>query len=173
MIWLVMIFVSIICSFLQLAVAPFACLGQAKLPLLLAVIIYYALNYDTGTASIAALFCGLLNDVMSFIPEGQTSMMYLVMVLVISRFRKVVHGDDILVSAVFGGVSGIVSVFIGYHLLKRDGLIDVSAGFLWLKAFGAMLLGAVSVPIVSGIIHRVDSMVGNIEIREVIEDVID
>lgn len=173
MIWLVMIFVTVVAGFSQAAVVPVALLGEAKLPLLLAVVIYYALNHDTGTAAVAALLSGFLHDVLSMIPIGQTAAVFLVAALITGRFRKLVHGEEVLTAGLFGGVSAFVSVFAEHHLLARDGLVAVTTGALWHKAFGFLLLGAVISPIVFLIVHRLDSLVGNVATSEVIEDVLD
>ncbi len=173
MIWLVMLFVSAACVLIQAAVAPFPVLGGAKIPLLLAVVIYYSLNHDTGSAAVSALLCGFLNDSMSFIPIGQTSMVFFFVALVASRFRRVVHGDEILPTSLFGAVSAAVCVFLGYRLLLRANLVTVPALLLWHKAFGSFVLGLIATPFVCLFIKRMDSLVGNVATTEVIEDVLD
>jgi rod shape-determining protein MreD len=173
MLWFVMIFMTVVCSLLQAAVPTIACLGQAKVPLLLSVTVYYALNHETGEAAVAGLLCGVAHDVMSFIPVGQTAAVFLVVALLSGRFRKLVHGDEIFTASLFGGLAALVSVFAGYHLLSRIDLISVPAGALWHKALGTMLLGAGCTPLVFMVTHRLDSLVGNVLTTEVIEDVLD
>ena len=173
MIWLVMLFVTVVSGFIQAAVVPVALLGQAKLPLLLAVVIYYSLNHDMGSAAVAALLCGVLHDVLGMVPIGQTAAIFLLIALVSGRFRKLVHGEEVLTAGLFGGLSAFVSIFAGHHLLMRVGLLDISTGALWHKALGYLLLGAIASPIVFLIVHRLDSLVGNVATSEVIEDVLD
>jgi rod shape-determining protein MreD len=173
MIWLVMFFVSVVCGLLQALLPPSAVLGQAKLPLLLAVTVYYALNHNTATASVSALMCGTIHDLMSFIPLGQTAVVYLFAAILAGRFRRLVHGDEIHTTAMFGGLAAFICTLISYRLLARIDLVSISAGKLWYKAAGGLVLGAVSSPFVCLFLHKIDSMVGNIATTEVIEDVID
>ena len=173
MIWLVMIFMTVAGSFLQAAIPSLACLGQAKAPFLLSVVVYYALNHDTGTAAVSGLLCGLAHDVMSFIPVGQTALVFLVIAVIIGRLRSFVHGDEMFTAALFGGLAAMVSVFAGYHLLSRIDLISISCGSLWHKAFGSLLLGAGVTALVFVLMRRLDALVGNVLTTEVIEDVLD
>lgn len=173
MIWLVMIFVTVLGGFIQAAVDPMPIFGHSKLPILLAVVVYYALNHSTGAASVAALLTGLLMDLLSLMPAGETSMVFLVIALIISLFRKLVHGDEMFTAALFGGGAALTSIFVSYHLLHKDGLIIVSTGALWCKALGSLLLGAIVAPFVFHVIHTVDSFSGNVAVREVVDDVLD
>lgn len=168
-----MIFVTVVGGFIQAAVAPIPLFGHSKLPVLLAIVVYYALNHDRGTASVSALLSGLVLDFLSMVPVGETSMVFLVIALVSGCFRRFVHGDEVLTAGLFGGLSAFVAVFAAYHLLARDGLIFVSTGALWCKALGSLLLGAIVSPFVFIIIHELDSFTGNVLVREVVEDVLD
>jgi len=173
MVWMVMVFMTAVCGLIQAALPPFASLGEAKVPLLLAAVVYYALNYDSGSAAVAALFAGVVHDVMSLMPLGQTSAVFLVVALVCGRFRRFVHGYEIHTTSLFGGAASLICVFAGYRLLANEGLVTISVGKLWYKAFGTFVLGLICTPFVCLAIRKIDAFVGNVATTEVIEDVLD
>ena len=110
---------------------------------------------------------------MSTVPLGQTSMIFFIAALICGRFRKLVHGDAVFTTGLFGGFASFLCVFVGYRLLARDGLVSIGTLRLWHKASGTLLLGLLSTPFVCLALKRMDAFVGNIATTEVIEDVLD
>ena len=58
MTWVIMVTTLMVAAFLQMALPGYACLGQAKFPFLLAVVVYYSLSRGTGVTLFAAFLAG-------------------------------------------------------------------------------------------------------------------
>lgn len=168
---LVMALVFLVCAVLQTLVPPLAWLGLAKPPLLLSVVLYYALTRGGWAAMLAALLGGLLTDALSAVPLGYSSTCYLLVVWMVSRFRDVVLTESPVTQAFFGVVMSAAVTFCLYLLLAREHLVAVSWTRALLKIMGTALLALAVTPLVCRATWRLDRMVGNIESRaEVVEN---
>ena len=147
-----------------------AWLGQAKLPWLMAVALYYALNRSTAWMMVAAVCCGLAQDLMDIVPLGYSAAVFGVLALVVSRFRNLIMGESAATAAFFGFVAGALVTLARAALLAREGVIAVPLERLALKAFGCGVLGAVCTPAVFWLAHHADELVGNVVIKEVVDD---
>jgi rod shape-determining protein MreD len=164
--WLVMIFVVIGGAIIQMFIPPVVLFGQAKVPFLVALVVYYALCHDTDYMLVAAFLAGLLQDVMSPIPLGYSSFCFCVIGLVAGRFRNVVMTESLLPAVLFGASAAMVAVLASYLLLVKDQLVSCTFWWLLLKLIGAGILGAVCAPVVFALIGRLDRMVGNVMTKE-------
>jgi rod shape-determining protein MreD len=164
--WLVMIFVVIAGAIIQMFVPPIVLLGQAKVPFLVALVIYYALSHDTDYMLVAAFLAGLLQDVMSPIPLGYSSFCFCVIGLVAGRFRNIVMTESLLPAVLFGASAAMVAVLASYLLLVKDQLVSCTFWWLLLKLTGAGILGGVCAPAVFWLVGRLDLMVGNVMTTE-------
>ena len=164
--WVVMGFVLIGGAVLQTFIPASLLLGQAKVPFLLSVTLYYALCHDTDHMLAAAFFAGFMQDVMSPIPLGYSSFCFCILGLIASRFRTIMMAESLLPPAFFGCVAGVVAVLGLYILLAREELVSCSFWWLLLKMIGGGILCGLSTPIVFLVVGKLDSMVGNVAVKE-------
>jgi len=165
--WVIMAFVLVGGVLLQAVLPSPAVLGQAKVPILVAVILYYALNRGIGTMLAAAFAAGLLHDALSPMPLGYSVLVFAAAGWVASRFRDLVMTDSIVTAAFFGAVAGAATTLMYYLLLLRDGLLACTVAWAGLKALGTGLLCMISTPVVFAVVGRLDRLVGNVEVTGV------
>lgn len=163
---LVMLFVLVSGAVMQSVVPGWPLLGQAKIPFLLAGVIYYALTRKSGTMLLAAVLAGFLQDALSPIPLGYSSFCFCVIGLLISAFRNTVFTESAFTAAFFGGVAAGVATLGINAMLWKDGLITATLWWTALKTAGATALGALFTPVVFLAGFYLDRTVGNVEARK-------
>ncbi len=163
---LLMVFSLVCAAVLQALLPPWAWLGQAGVPFLLSVVLYYALERGYGVMLAAAIAGGLLQDALGMIPLGYSSFCFCVAALVVERYRESVFVGQWLTHVVFGALAS-AGVTLGLALLLgAGGLAAPNPGRVVLKTVGALLLGALVVPLVFHVIDSLDRLLGNVEARE-------
>jgi len=166
MTWAVMIFMLICGAAFQLLIPPVLLLGQAKLPFLLAVVLYYSLSHGTSYMLVAAFFAGLLQDSLSPVPLGYSSFCFCVIGSVAARFRNVVMPESLLPPILFGAAgSGVAALFLSV-LLVKDGLVIYRTGWFALRILGFVIAGMICTPVVFVVVGKLDRMLGNIVMKQ-------
>ncbi len=168
---LVMAIVLSVCALAQLLCPPLALLGQAKPPLLLAAVLYYALNRETGPLLLCALLAGLAHDLLGGVPPGWSVALYGLAGLAVGRFRTLVLTESAATAAFFGALGGAVLTAVTWLLLARAGRAVWPVGRVAVKALCAGLLGGLVAPLVFVVTRRLDQWVGNVRVREVVDGI--
>lgn len=163
MTWIVMAIVFAAATIVESMVPPVALLGQAKLPLLLSVVLYYALHRSTTVMGVAALAAGILYDTLSPVPLGSSLLFFVVAGWVAGRFRGLVMIDSAVTGFFFGAAAGLGITLLQGALLLRGGLMSIPPSMVLVKAAGTALLGGCCTPAASFAIGKLDRMAGNRE----------
>jgi rod shape-determining protein MreD len=142
---------------LQMTVPSVRVLADAKFPLLLAVVLYYALTRPRGPAMAIAFWAGLLADSLGPMPLGYSAVCFCVATLAAGVFRGFVFEDTWITPAVFGLTAGGV-VAAGFYLLlmNQDGFGEVSGWWLTTKIAGTAVLGIVATPVMFMVARGMD-----------------
>ena len=124
-----LMFMAVIVGAVAQAVFPtFRWLGQANAPILLGLVLYYALAHSRGTMLQAAIFAGLLQDALGTIPLGYSSFCFCIVALVVSKFKDMVFAHKLVTHMLFGALaSGAVTLAL-YGLLATAGLVTARSG---------------------------------------------
>jgi rod shape-determining protein MreD len=157
-----MIFALICGAVLQALIPNWRVMGQAHVPLLLGLVLYYALSPDRGLMWTAAVLAGFLQDALGEIPLGYSSFCFCLVALVVSRFREDVFAHEILMHAVAGALAAGAVTLALTVLLTHDQAVVLSAGRIALKLVGSVLLGAAVTPVVFHALEGTDRMLGNL-----------
>ena len=152
-------------AIIQTLLPTYAILGQAKVPVLLAFIIYYSLNRNIRIMLIAALLAGILQDALSLSPLGYSSAIFIFIGWIISRYRGLVTTDSFMTPIVFGIIAGITVTLMQALLLAHSGLINIKPFWILLRIFSNGFLCALITPVVFILTKTLDRAVGNVEIR--------
>jgi rod shape-determining protein MreD len=157
-----MLFALVAGAVIQSLVPGAALLGRARIPLLLAVVLYYALTNSRGIMLLSAVVAGLLQDSLSFIPPGYSAFCFGAVGMVVNRYKDDLFSESVLTTSFIGAAAGFVlslglSLLLWFNDLIGDPL-------LWwvLRAVGTALLGAACTPIVVSAVRGLDCMVGNV-----------
>ncbi len=160
---LVMGFILTVAALVQAVVPAPPWLGQAKLPALAAVVVYYTLARERRDWLWAAIMAGLLQDGMSLIPFGYSSFAFGLLAIHIARFRDVVFVHESITHMLFGSWMAAGSTLVLYVLLTSTGLIEWTVGQAGHKAVGAAALGLVATPWIFYGCARLDRLMGLVE----------
>jgi rod shape-determining protein MreD len=149
--------------------APFA--AQVKWPVLMGIVIYYALVRDLDVMLAVAFFAGLFQDVLSPIPLGYSSVCFMAAGVVINGVKNLVLTDSLMTMALVGVVTGLAVTTAMYMLLFRAGLLACGAETVIGKIVCSAAYGAVFTPVVCRAVGMFDRRMGNVEMRGDIDDV--
>ena len=163
--WLVMAILIVLAASFQAVVPAIRIAGEAKVPFLLGVILYYAFARDTLHMTIAGFVAGFLHDTLTYIPLGYSSLLFLVLGFIASRFKRFIRRESLLPPLIFGALSGLVSTIVMYLLLRRHNLVEVTLTGALLKSIGSGILGGLVVPLVYWISRLLDSAVDTTEVE--------
>ena len=133
---------------LQAALPGWALLGYARPPVLLAVVLYYALNHRLWVGILAAFIAGMLLDGMSFVPLGYSALLFCIVALIAGHYQKLVLSDAVITAVFFGAAGSLLTGGVLYFLLSSENLIACSGGTAALKIFWGTVLGAITAPVV-------------------------
>lgn len=158
----------VLCALVQAVVPPWTAMGQAKPPVLLGGVLYYALTRNNSLVIEAAVVAGLLQDSLGPIPLGYSVVAFLSVALLTNRFRERVFGEHWVTHVLLGIASAVLVTFMMHLLLVGSGMrTGVRPSFVLSKALGASLLGMFAIPVVFKLIERLDWLLGNVDLREI------
>lgn len=166
MIALVMLFAVVAGAVLQAVFPTWTWMGQAHAPILLGVVLYYALSHSRGAMLQAAIFAGLLQDALGQIQLGYSSFCFCMAGLAVGGFKESVYAREIVTHMMVGALAAGGVTLVLYALLHNADLVAFRPGWALQKTLGSTLLGAVIVPFEFELIETLDRMMGNIESRE-------
>ena len=112
---------------------------------------------------LAAVMAGVLQDALGMIPFGYSSCCFCLVGLAVNRFRTSVFIFRGVTHFIVGGLgSGLVTGVLAL-LLWKNMLINFTLAWTLQKIVGAIVLGAVFVPIVFRLIEELDIRLGILE----------
>lgn len=156
------------CAVLQAVLPAWLGLGQAKPPLLLGAVLYYALSRDHTDVLEAAVLAGLLQDSLGPIPIGFSVLAFVSVGLLVNQYRDRVFGEHWFTHVIMGVGASVMVTMILYLLLVGSGMrTGVSFSFVMSKSLGMSLLGIVIFPLVYVCIEKLDIALGNVPRREI------
>ncbi|MBL7077488.1 MAG: rod shape-determining protein MreD [Kiritimatiellae bacterium] len=168
---IVMVVLMIIGAGLQVLFPALPFLGQAKPPFLLAIVLYYALNRTPGTVLLAGLVAGLLHDLLTEVPLGYSSIVFVLVGVVAGRFRNLVLPDSRVTAGFFGMMGSLAAQVLLYAMLVRIDAVWWPFGRLTVRLLWGALLAAVVTPLTFIGARRCDQWVGIVKVREVIDGI--
>ena len=166
MIHLVMIFSLIAAAVAQAVTPAWTPLGRAKLPLILGVVLYYALTRDRNTMLRAAFLGGLFQDALGMMPLGTSSFCFCLVAAVINRFRELIFVRQFTTHLLFGALVNLATTLALFLLLVAGGHVAAAPRLLVMKLAGAVALGALAMPPVFYAVETLERRVGVLNARE-------
>ena len=164
---LVVMLVSIVCgAVLQSYMPPLHWLGHSQAPILLGLVLYYTLEHNRARMFQAAILAGFFQDTLSLVPLGFSSFCFCVAGAMVSRFKNVVFVQQWITHMLFGALANAGVTLALALLLIGNGLLTAGWPLILAKVVGALLLGAVIIPLEFWVVEALDRMMGNVEARE-------
>lgn len=137
-------------------------LGQAKAPLLLGGVLYYALTRERGLMLLGAFLAGLFHDALGPLPLGMSCFCFCLAGLAVSRFRDLVFHEAVVTSVLFGCLMSAGVTVLFHVLLWRGGHLHYPFWWLASKVLGVVLMATVLMPVVFAAAGLLDRFVGTV-----------
>jgi rod shape-determining protein MreD len=150
----------------QLLTPGIAFLAGAKVPYLLAVVVYYALTRPWSVSLMIALWAGLMIDVLSPVPLGYSSACFAGVAFAVGCFRNLVFDDTMITPAFFGGVASLVVTTVIYVLLVNWGdYAPPATGWIIVKTIATAAVGSLVTPLVFVVARSMDHVLWGLKRR--------
>jgi rod shape-determining protein MreD len=146
--WMLMIIAVLGATLAQALLPGWAMFGQARFPVLLGLVLYYALNHKSWIVILVAFVAGMLQDGLSLVPLGYSALLFCVVASVAGRYRRLVLSEAVVTAAFFGGISSLLMTLFLFLLLNHSGTISCSGSLAFLRIVGSGILGTITVPAV-------------------------
>lgn len=160
---LVMLTLTMIAALIQAVVPSSPALGQAKIPALAAIVVYYALARERRDLLMVVIIAGFVQDGMGLIPFGYSPVAFGVMGFMISKCKEIVFVHEVLTHMLFGVLVAAGTTCVLFILLTSTSLIDLHVSQAFHKIAGSALLGAVTTPLVFRGCAHLDRLMGLVE----------
>ncbi|MCA1809878.1 MAG: rod shape-determining protein MreD [Kiritimatiellia bacterium] len=150
MIWLIMVLAVGAAIVLENAVPAWQACGQARLPAVVCVVMYYALNHAPAVALLAGLLAGVMVDAASGMPHGYSPLVFCVLSMLVGRYRDFVFIRRWLTHMFLGAFAGLALTLMTYGLLlwRLEYMRELAPGWVFLKALGTAGMGLLCMPLV-------------------------
>lgn len=168
LVWLMLLVAGTV---IQTMLPGWALLGQAKMPVLPAIVVYCALTRDTPVVLAVGLLAGLLQDALSPVPLGYSAVGFCLAGWLTGLFRKIVMAESPVTQVFFGSVMNAGLTLMTWALLTHAGLLHYPPGRLVVRTMGAALLAAVWTPLVFAAGACMDRLLGHSEARDSIDEI--
>ena len=145
---LVMLIALVTAAAAQALLPAWAWLGGAQAPVLLALVLFYALNYSRRWMLWCAFAAGLLQDALGQVPLGFSCLCFALAGLWAQRHRDDVDEQAIISQVIFGGIAAAMVTLLLYFLLRHADAISLPLAGALRKIIGTVLLAAVLTPVV-------------------------
>ncbi len=138
--------------------------GHAEAPVLLSLVLYYALGRSMALMLVTAIVGGFLSDSLGSLPLGASVVSFCLIGAAARRFHDVVFSGKWVTSMLFGFVAGLAYTLMLFVLLVCVEPDMREIPFLWIaaKAAGTAVLGALAAPLVFGLMQELDVKMGNV-----------
>ncbi|MBT3191609.1 MAG: rod shape-determining protein MreD [Verrucomicrobia bacterium] len=146
--WILMALMMLVATLTQASLPVWAVLGYARSPVLLGLVLYYALNHKLWVVVPVAFTAGMLQDGLSMVPLGYSALLFCLVAIVAARYRQLVLSEAAVTAAFFGGIASLVVSLALYLLLRKADLISCKGSVATLHILGSGILGLVTVPVV-------------------------
>ncbi|MDD2237462.1 MAG: hypothetical protein PHG65_09685, partial [Kiritimatiellae bacterium] len=147
-------------ALVQSVLPPLRILGFASWPVLSSLAVYFGLARQRVEALCAAFLAGLLQDSLSFIPLGFSSLSYCVAVWIVFRFRNEVFIRAWVTHLIFGALANFGVILALAIMLIGMGFVRLPWTLLVWKLAGGLVLGAVTVSVVYPMADHLYSFLG-------------
>jgi hypothetical protein len=164
---LVMILALGCAGVLETAWPAAAALGQAKPPLVMGLILYYAMCRSLPLMLAAAVLGGVMSASLNALPLGAMLLGLAGIGLLVRGYREMVFSGQWLTRMVLGAAAGlgltmILFVWLG---LADSGLRGAAPEWVLMKILGAGLYGLLLAPVIFWLMEHLDRMVGNLRME--------
>lgn len=158
-----MIFLMVIGAVIQAVLPTVYIAGGAKVPVLLSIVIYYALVHDRTSAVYAGLTAGVIQDAMGRIPLGYTAFCFLCVALLLAALKEELFVFEWSTHVMIGALCSFAATLVLFFLLVWGQLIHQPFSSILLRLIGAFIMGGIAAPVIFGCCMQLERFVGVVE----------
>ena len=134
--------------------------SSLSLPLLILVVLYYALVHEAPFYLAASFVGGLFQDGLSLVALGTSSCCFIVIGWSCFRVRHLVYTPSVVTHMWMGGLCSAAACVSEGLLLMLHGDRVVTAGGFITRVVSALIMGMLLMPVVYRFLHAFDRSVG-------------
>jgi len=145
-------------ALIQLELPPITFLGGMKPPVVMALVIYYAMHVSAKELKVAVCWAALLYEGLEFGTIGPGILTFALLAWAVYRVRFEIFVDGLGTQGLFGVLGGIVLVLIAAILYGLTHQRPFQLGLLFRQLFGAGVLGMITLPLVCFLVHHFEAL---------------
>jgi len=154
----ILMFLTLIAgALLQQLLPAWPLFGGIKPPVLAALTLHYALRRENADMWVAICTAALLCDGLDLGSFGPAVVAFPVIGIVAQRIRNEVFADEFFSQLFFGAVLGLFCTFVALVIYSITGQRPLHPGMVFLRLFGSIWLGMVTLPIASLAINKLEA----------------
>jgi rod shape-determining protein MreD len=160
--WLIMFLSLGAAVVLEQALPAWQLGGQTRPPVLLCVVMYYALNYSHIVALAIALLAGVLADAIAGLPLGSASLTFALLAVAVNRNRDFVFIHQWLTHMVLGAAASAAVILIMYIVLslRLEQMRTITPAMVIHKMAGMAAQGMLLMPLIFMAMEAFEKMTG-------------
>ena len=145
-------------ALLQQLLPTWPVFGGIKPPILAALALHYALRRNNKDMWIAIFACAIMQDGLDLGPFGPALLAFPIIGILAQRIRNEIFADGLVSQLFFGAAIGFFTTFVALLIYTATGLRPFHAGTATLRLFGALCLGAITLPLVSLTVNKLENV---------------
>lgn len=146
-------------ALLQQALPGVALLGGMKPPIVASMALYHALHKGSPDFWMAVFFAALLQDGLDMGPFGPALLAFPAIALIAYRIRNEIFSDGLITLLVLGTCMGFITAFTALVIYSATGQRILPPGLVFLRLFGSIVLGMLTLPLVAHTMKRLEAMI--------------
>jgi cell shape-determining protein MreD len=144
-------------ALLQQLLPAWSVFGGAKLPVLTAFVAYYALRCDPREMWLVVVLAALLHDGLELGAFGPALLAFPVIGALANQVRNEVFADGVVTQMAFGALAAVFTTVVTIAVYAITGHRPIIFGYAVLRLFGALLMGLVTLPLVSQLMNKLEA----------------
>jgi rod shape-determining protein MreD len=154
-----MLSIIVLGALAQQALPGFALLGGIKPPVLASMAVHHALRKGSPDLWMAVFFAAVLQDGLELGSFGPALLAFPLAGLAAYRIRNEIFLDGLVTQLAGGAFLGLFTAFVTLLIYSATGQRTVPPGLALVRMLGAILLGMVTLPVVSRSINWLESLI--------------
>jgi len=131
--------------------------GGLKPPLLACMVLHYALRRDNRDMWLVVFSAAILHDGLNLGTFGPALLAFPAIGHLANRIRSEVFADGLVSQLIFGAATGLFTTLVTLLVYSVTGQRPAPFGLTLLRLFGAIWLGAATLPLVSLAINKLEA----------------
>lgn len=153
---ILMLFGIYVGALAQLYLPSWPAFGGMKPPLLAALALYYAFHCSWRSMWLPVFWAALLHDSLDPGPFGPALLAFPAIAVLANRIRSEIFVDGVVTQLFCGALGGMIVTMVAVIIYGLTAQRPIHPGPVFLRLIGSGLLGAVALPVVSGIVKTVE-----------------